>query len=186
MRKTAIRAVLLLSLAAPGSPAAESGGGHDNLMFYRVVNFLLLAGGLGFLIKKKAGTFLAARGEAIRSGMREAQKLREDAAQRARAIDEKLLSLGEEIERLRAEAKVEISAAGARVERETEAAIRKVFVQAEREMAAAAKAARQELKGYAVSLAVGLAEQRIAARLSPRIQQELVAEFVRGLGGGAA
>ena len=72
--------------------AAE--GGHDNLMLWRIVNFLILAGLLGWLIRKNAGPFFAERSESIIKDLADSrQKLAESKA-RAQAIDERLARLG--------------------------------------------------------------------------------------------
>lgn len=154
---------------------------HSNEMLFRVLNFAILAGILGYLIKKNAGAFFSARSEAIRSGMDQARELLKQSELRAGAITQKVARLEGEIASLRQAATTEIAAEHARIERQTEERVRKIFAQAGQEMQAAAKAARQELKVYAASLAVGLAERKIAARLTGQTQQALVDQFVRGL-----
>ena len=171
---------LLLLLAVPGL-AAEEGEDHGNLMVFRVINFVILAVGLWYLIKKNAGPYFASRNETISREISEAQKLVEQSEQRARAIDERLSRLDQEIEQLRSAARAEMAAEHARLEREAEQAVRKVFALAEREMAATTKAARLELKSHVASLAVGLAEKKIAGQITPQTQQALVGAFVRDL-----
>ena len=173
-----LRIAGLLVLAAAPVWAAEEGG-HE--LLFRAINFVVLAGVLGFLIRKHAGPFFAARGEAITKEISEARKLVEQSDQRARSIDERLLRLDQEIAQLRAAGLAEIATEHARIERETERALRKVFTQAEQEMAAAVKTARLELKAYVASLAISLAEQKIAGRITPETQRHLVGEFVREL-----
>ena len=51
----------------------------------------------------------------------------------------------------------------------------------EQEIAAAGKTARVELKQYAAELAVGLAEQKLKARMTPDTQDGLVRGFVRDI-----
>ncbi|MCL5745635.1 MAG: hypothetical protein M1541_17210, partial [Acidobacteria bacterium] len=46
--------------------------GHGNLEILKWANFLLLAGGLGYLIGKNAGPFFATRSQQIRKDMEEA------------------------------------------------------------------------------------------------------------------
>jgi len=52
---------------------------------------------------------------------------------------------------------------------------------AEQEIASAGKAARMALKRYAAELAVGLAEQKVRARMTPDTEDALVQGFVRNL-----
>ena len=86
-----------------------------------------------------------------------------------------------EISALRAASGKEEEAEAAGFGRHTAAEIAKTQAQAEQEIAAAGKAARLELKRYCAELAVGLAEQKIRARMTPETQDALVRGFVRDL-----
>ena len=176
---------LLVALAAPAVFAAEEHGegAAAREMIFRVLNFAILAAGVGYLIKKNAGPYFAARGEAIRQEMAEARRLLQESAERAGAIEDRLAGLDRQIAELRAAARSEIAAEHARLEQQAEQAMKKIVAQLEQDVAAAAKAARLELRSYAASLAVGLAEKKIASRITPQIQRELVGGFVRSLGG---
>lgn len=158
---------------------------HSNQMLWRVVNFAILAGGLGYLLKKNAGPMFTARSQQITRELEEARQMTEQSERRAHGIEDRLARLDHEILDLQQQAKAEMAAEHARLARDTERAVSKILAQAEQEMAAAAKSARLELRRYAASLAVDLAEQRIAGRLTTENQQALVGAFVRGLGGPA-
>ena len=179
-------ASLLVALSAPVLLAAEEGeGGHASSQefLWRAINFMILAGGLGYLIKKNAGPYFAARGQAIRAEIEEARGLLEQSEVRARAIEERFAGLGRQMEELRSAAKGEIAAEHTRLERQAEEAIRKISAQAKQEIAAFAKAARLELKAHVAALAVGLAEKKIAGRITPQTQRGLIEGFVRHLQG---
>lgn len=177
--------VLLLLLAAPAVSAAEEpiegAAGEPRTLIFQIVNFAILAGGLAWLAKKYGGPYFASRSESIRNGIAEAENMMAQAEDRARSIERRLAGLNEEIGRLRAAAQNELAAERQRFEQETERAVRRVFAQAEQEIAAVSKAARLELKAYAASLAIGLAEQRIASRITRQTQRELVEDLVRSL-----
>lgn len=178
------RAGLWLVLAAQAMPAAEQPKATEEgrMLILRAINFLILAAGLGYLIKKHLGPYYKQRSESIQRELAEAQEEFEESEARARAIEERLSNLDQQIAKLKADAKAEIAAEHARLEREAEQAVKKVFALAEQEMAATAKAARLELKSYAASLAVGLAETKIAGRITPQIERALVGGFLRDLG----
>ncbi len=183
MRTLRLAGLLLILLSPAVFAAEEAEGGHGNSheMLWRVVNFAILAGGLGYLIKKNAGPLFAARGRAIESEIAEARALVEQSEARARTMEERFSGLGREIEQLRSGAKAEIAAEHARLEREAEQAVRKISALAEREIAAVTKAARLELKSHAAALAVDLAGRKIAGRITPSTQRALVERFVRNL-----
>src|ERR1039457_5020375 len=138
MKRFATLALMVCFMAAPIFAAEKEEGG---LQIWKWANFLVLAGGLGYLIGKKGGPFFA----------------------------------------LRAESGKEEQAETGRFGWHTAAEIAKTQAQAEQEIAAAGKAARMELKRYCADLAVGLAEQKVRARMTPETQDALVRGFVRDL-----
>ena len=145
------------------------------------VNFLLLAGALGYLIGKNAGPFFAARSSNIRKDLDESERKRQEAEARAAAVDARLADLGKEIAALRGASQAEAQAANQRMAQHTAAEIAKIQANAEQEIASAGKAARSELKRYSAQLAVELAEKKIRDRMTPETQNALVQSFVRDL-----
>jgi F-type H+-transporting ATPase subunit b len=179
----ATRLVLLLCLAtglafAEGKEGGEGGG---NLQFWKWANFLVLAGGLGYLIAKGAPPFFAARSQAILKDMTESEKIRQDAETRASEVERRLAGMEAEIAALRVGSQKETEAETQRLASHTAAEIAKIQAQSMRDIAAAGKAARTELKRYVAGLAVDLAEQKIRARMTPTTQDGLVRCFVRDL-----
>ena len=65
-----------------------------------------------------------------------------------------------------------------RMAQQTEAEIAKIQAHAEQEIASAGKAARMALKRYSAELAMGLAEQKVRARMTPETEDALVQGFV--------
>ncbi len=159
--------------------AAE--GGHDHLMLWRIVNFLILAGLLGWLIRKQAGPFFAERSESIVKDIADSRRKLAESEARAEAIDERLARLGLDIEDLKAKSRTEMALEHERIEGETGARVKKVFLLADQEVVAATKAARTELQAYTAQLAVELAEKKITARMTPDLQRSLLGAFVRHL-----
>ena len=158
--------------------------GNPNELLWKWANFALLAGGLGYLVYKKAGVFFRSRTEAIRQGIEEADRLRREAEARLAEMDERLKNLETEIESLRHHARGEMAAESERIRRETEESLRKMREQAEQEIASAAKAARHEVRAQAAELAVSLAAGKIRARLTPRTDEALVLSILEDLESG--
>jgi F-type H+-transporting ATPase subunit b len=144
-------------------------------------NFVVLVGGLGYLINKHGGPYFAARSLKIRREILEAEEERKRAEARAAAVERKLANLGAEIEALRASAKREEETEIQRIGRRTAAEVAKIQASADQEIEGATKAARAELKRYAAELALGLAGQQIRARMTPDAQDGLVRNFARRL-----
>jgi F-type H+-transporting ATPase subunit b len=186
---TCLRAALLaaaFSIAVPGqqppdAPSHEPGQevqeehhGEDHVTLWKTANFLLFAGALGYFLYKHGGPFFRTRTEQIRRGITEASKLREEAEARYALMERRLANLGDEIENLRRTAREESAAEGERIRQETRKDLQKIHAQAELEIAAAGKAARQELRAYAAELAVSVAKQRIRERITPELDDRLV------------
>jgi len=145
------------------------------------VNFLMLAGVLGYLIGKHAGPFFAARSSSIRKDLEESEQKRQEADARAAAVDARLANLEQEIAALRGESQAEAKAENDLMAQHTAGELAKIQSHAEQEIASAGKAARMELKRYSAQLAVELAERKIRARMTPDTQDALVRGYVRDL-----
>src|SRR5450755_3837810 len=152
-------------------------------LFWGWANFILLAGGLGYVIKKNAGPYFAQRSLEIRKGMVEADAARAESDAKVAEVDRRLANLKAEIEALRNNAKQEAETDAERARREAAAEMAKVQQHLTEEIASAAKSARLDLRRYSAELALGLAEQKIAARLTPETQDRLVRTFVAGMPG---
>jgi len=171
---------------APQGHAAESGSaGHGGLEIWKWANFALLAGALGYLVKKNAGPFFAARSGKILEEISEAAEFSRRAAARAAEVEGRLAGLEAEIAALRREAAAEAEAESAGAARQAAAEVARIQENAEQAITAAAKAARLELQRYAAALAVALAETKIRARMTPEAQDALVRGFVEELPGAS-
>jgi F-type H+-transporting ATPase subunit b len=144
-------------------------------------NFLILAGLLGYTLGKNAGPFFAARSAGIRKDMDESLRQRQEAEAKAADVDRRLANLERDIAALRGQGEAEAKAETERMAQQTTAEIAKIQSHAEQEIASAGKAARMALKRYSAELAMGLAEQKVRARMTPDTEDALVEGFVRNL-----
>lgn len=184
MRRAARVALIACLMAAAGLAQEKDKSGEEpggSLDLWKWANFLVLAGAIGYMIRKNAPAFFAARSLHIRKEIVEAEEARKDAEARAAAVGQRLANLEAEIAALRAEAHGEARAETERSAQHTAAELSKIQLHAEQEIAAAGKAARMELKRYAADLAIELAERKIRARMTPATQDALVRGFVRDL-----
>jgi F-type H+-transporting ATPase subunit b len=199
MKRFALIALLLLAFLKLPTPAQEreteaekvreSQGvtEHGPNVFWGWANFLLLAGGLGYVIKKNAGPYFAQRSLEIRKGMADAEAERAASDAKVAEVDRRLANLQTEIEALRRGAQQEAEADAEHVRREAAAEMAKIQSHLAEEIAAASKSATLELRRHSAELALALAEQKIAARMTPQTQDRLVRTFVASMahaGGG--
>ncbi len=155
-------------------------------VFWGWLNFALLAGGLGYVIRKNAGPYFAQRSLEIRKGMADAEAARAASDAKVAEVDRRLANLQAEIEALRHGAQQEAEADAERVRRDAAVEVAKIQSHLVDEIASAAKSATLELRRYAADLALALAEQNIAARMSPQTQDRLVGSFVAAMAHTAA
>ena len=174
-------ATLLVAVSLTAAEKAKSEGESDRLLLWKVANFVLLAGALGYVIYKKGGPFFAARTESVRRDLEDSARANREAQARYAEVERRLGNLGAEIEKLKTQARAESAAEGERMRAESERAFLKIRQQMQQDIASAAKAARQELRVYAAELAVGLAERRIRERLTPDSETALLGAMLKDL-----
>jgi len=159
----------------------EEGFAEKHELELKWANFLILAGLLGYFVGKNAGPFFAARSAGIRKDMEDSLRQRQEAEARAADVDRRLANLEQDIAALRAQSEAEGQAETERIAKLTEAEIAKIHARAEQEIASAGKAARMALRRYSAELAMGLAEQKVRARMTPATEDALVQGFVSNL-----
>jgi len=162
----------------PETTAPETG---DPLIVWKWVNFLILAGGLAYLIGKQAPAYFRGRTEEVRRAMDEAAREIKDAEAKAANVELRLSGLKTEIENLRSAARSETAAEAQRIREETERHLKRIQEQSGQEIELLTRASRDELRRYSASLALDLAEQRIRSRITPGSEEGLVDGFLHDL-----
>jgi F-type H+-transporting ATPase subunit b len=188
MRRAVLTITLGLAWASPGfsqeparsqeSTQEESG---DKWLVWKWVNFAILVGGLGYLIRKHAPAFFEQRTQEIGQAIEQARQAKRDAEAQASAIAQRMVGLREEIERLREAARREITAEGERIGRETEQRLQRIQEQSKQEIALISRGLRDELRRYSAQLAVDRASERIRSEINTNVQQNLVDAYLQDL-----
>lgn len=154
---------------------------RDEMIVFKWANFVILTAGAAYFLRRHLPAFFKSRSVDIQKDITEAQKQKQAAEARAAEMDARLRSLGAEIEKFRAQAKIEMEQEAGRIRQETAHQIEKLQRQAEQEIESAANLASRELRSYAAKLALDLAEQRIRTRLDANTEAGLVDDFTRDL-----
>jgi F0F1-type ATP synthase membrane subunit b/b' len=149
----------------------------------KLFNLLLFVGALYFLLRRPLGEAFRARREGIRLELMRAQEERNAALAKLEEVEGRLSLLDAEVETIRTQAQKEAAEERARIERSTEADIRKLREQAQREIESASKAARAELRAYAAEQSIRMAEEMIRRDIRPEDDARLMNEYVEELGG---
>jgi F-type H+-transporting ATPase subunit b len=163
----------------PAEKQKESEPPHA--LLYKTINFVILVGGLAYVLRKPLADFFDSRSAAIRKALEEGKKALETSQAQLKAVQEKLSKLEAEIAAFRTSAAAEMEAERQRLERASAEEAERILESARLQMAAALRAAQQDLKNYTADQAVSLAEQLIRNRLDEAGQKRLVAQFAASL-----
>lgn len=172
--------ILPLFLAAA---SAEEGGGKSATMDFlgKVVNSLLLFGGLAIALRKPVKAMLAQRTCDINDSICRAGTGRAEAEVLAMESRERIAGLGAEIERLKAEAEEEGRKEAERIAQAAVAEAERLKKLTRQELDEQTRRSVGELKTYAAGRATSLARERIRARLTPETQSALIDRSIERL-----
>ncbi len=151
---------------------------------FEVINFLIIVLGIGVPLVRWLPRFLRGRKEKLAADIASARKVSEDANARLSAVEAKLASLGEEIEKFRTEVERESVGDEARIKESLEEESARIVGSAEQEIGMAAQQARRGLRNFAAGLAIDQAAKQMV--LTAETDRALIAEFVRDVAGNGA
>lgn len=151
---------------------------------FEVVNFLIIALGIGVPLFRFLPRFLRHRNEKLRADVASARKVTEDANARLSAVEAKLASLDEQIGKFRAEVEAEGAGDQARIKHSLEEETARIVASAEQEIGVAAAQARRGLRNFAADLAIDQAAQQMV--LTAETDRALIAEFVSDVAANGA
>jgi F-type H+-transporting ATPase subunit b len=140
------------------------------------LNFAIVVLGIGIPLFKFLPKFLRNRAEKVRADIESARKVTEDANARLSAVEAKLASLGDEINKFRAEVEAESKQDEARIKAALTEESARIVASAEQEIGVAASQATRQLRSFAAELAIDQAAKQLT--LSPETDRALIAEFV--------
>lgn len=173
-RNQALAVLLLVPffLFMVSDEGGEAAGKSDFLG--KVINFVVLFGGLAYLLSKPLRNYLKKRSEDIRRALDEAHQARLDAERKLQEAQKKLAVLEDEVGRIIGAAENEGLRERENIKAlaEKEAERIKTFAQQEIEMQL--RAGRQELKEYTAELAAALAEARLKEKITAQGHSRLI------------
>ncbi len=174
---TGFALIAVTPLLAQETEAAARANG--TLEIWKWVNFVILAGLIGWLIKKEGGPALQTRSETIGQGLAAGEKAKDEAEARAAEVKARLANLQSEISVMQANAREELARESDRIRAESQREIDRIHQQFEQELEAAGKMARLEVQHFAARLAIELAEEKVRIRMSPDAQSALLQSFIK-------
>lgn len=185
MRKqlwVALCSAFLMIVCAPQAFAQEmtdqERAALDAVTKWKVINTLIFAVGLGWVLWKYAPAFFNARSADIQKAIKDATGLKIEADFRYSEIDKKMANLAAEKKRLEEQAEREMEREHQRMQRETEAEIEHIGRNVEAEREALRAQGAQELRQHTAALAFALAERRLQERFSGGEPEDMVQDFI--------
>ena len=140
----------------------------------KLVNFLILFGGLAFVLRKPLKALLAKRTVDVGETISQAETGRAEAEARAGESRAKAAGLEDEIRGLKAEAEAEGRRETERISRAAREEAKRVKQLTRQELEEQVRRSVGELKAYATTRATDLARDRIRKRLTPETQAALI------------
>jgi F-type H+-transporting ATPase subunit b len=165
---------------AEPDPADSTAG-----VIFRWLNFLIVFGGIGYLVASKGGAFFRGNAKEIAASIVEATAVKAEADRELREVEVKISHLNQDVADMRAEAQRNWAAESERLYKSGLTEIEKINQAARGELAASERAAQQEVREIAASLAVERAAALVSSRMNSEIRARMFQSFLSELGKGA-
>lgn len=178
-RAAAVLLLLPLFLFLSSEDPAKVSAGLDFLG--KTINFLVLFGGLAFLLRKPILAMLDKRALDIREAIRLAEEGRAEADQKRLEAEAKISGLEEEIQRMTATARDVAQQEKGRIAGLAAEEIERVRRFTKEEIDRLTRTGAQELKAYAAEKATATARERIRKKLTPADQSALIDKSIERL-----
>jgi F-type H+-transporting ATPase subunit b len=174
-----LRFLFVSALLLAPATAFASGGFAPTEFIGFVVNFVILAGVVVFLTKKKINSFFEQRSAAIAKDMEDAKRVHDEATELLAEYNARLASLKQETEEILARFRQDGEREKARIKNEAQEEATRIRREAEFRISQESKMARQRLLDDFAPAVLALAEEQIKARLNNATRENYFAE---GLG----
>ena len=171
---------LLAAEGAEPDPAESTTG-----LIFRWLNFLIVFGGIAYLIAKRGGAFFRGNAKEIAASIVEATATKAEADRELREVETKIARLDRDVEELREEARRNWAAESERLRSSGQAEIEKIAHAAREELAASERAAQQQVREIAASLAVERAAALVSSMMNAEIRARMFQSFLSELGKSA-
>lgn len=185
LKRKCVAWLLLISVlvleAAASSSSEEHGSGVADFLG-QVLNFLILFGGLAFILARPVKHYLQALVLSIQKTMAETRKAREEAEKELKAVERRLEGLAAEVQKIKQEGEVAGRAERERILKLARQETERLRTYARLEIERHTRAAERRLREHAADLAISLARARIEKRLTEDLHIRLIEKSIQGLG----
>ena len=182
-RKQILHILLVLPLLIFMASEEES---HSSALFDfmgKLVNFIILFGGIAFVLRKPIQKFLAARGQDIERSLKEASELKSESEKKLRAVKDRFEQLRDEIKKIGHNSDEEGLQERDLIIKAASQEAKRIEHFARQEIIALSQGGIRELRGYTAELAIALARERIQKRLTAKEHSRLIDKSIDRLEG---
>jgi len=148
---------------------------------FRVFNFVLLFGGLAYLLRAPAAAFFAARRQEIQGGLARARSSQADAVARLAGIEGRLARLTTETESIRAEAEASARTEKGRILRDTKHEADRALAQSRAEADRLARGIDRDVRRDIAARVVERAQAELGRRMSDEARAHAIRRAVNQL-----
>lgn len=178
LTKSAIIALVALLLFPMSVALAASGKGWIETDWFRVLNFVVLAVALFFILRRPVSSALSSRIDGIKEQLADLEAQKELAEKKLAEYSVKLSELEKEAEHIVADYIKQGNEAKARILKEAEASAEKLQAQARRNIEHEFDQAKKQLQAEVFEKSLAKAEKIIKAKISADDQNRLVDEYL--------
>jgi F-type H+-transporting ATPase subunit b len=179
--KSIILVLLLVPFLMSMSFAEESHPSQTKDFLGKLINFLLLFGGLAYVLRKPLGKFFQERSHSLEQALREAKESHRGALENLNQVESRLAKLDEEIQKIKKEAEAAGRSLHQNMLDEAGKASDRLKHLAHQEVEMLTKNAVHEIKEYTIALAAEMAQQSIQDRLTEGHHWSLIDKSIERL-----
>jgi F0F1-type ATP synthase membrane subunit b/b' len=177
--------LFLMALPVLAAESAEPDPANSTTgLIFRWLNFLIVFGGIAYLIAKSGGAFFRGNAKEIAASIVQATAAKEEAIRELHTVEVKIERLDQDVAELREQARQNWAAESERLRTSGAAEIEKINQAARAELAASERAAQQQLRDIAASLAVKNAAALVGSRMNAELRAKMFQAFLVDLGRG--
>jgi len=179
------RRVLIILLLLPFfvfmSSAEEEHSSNFMDFLGKTINFIILFGGLTYILFKPIRNFLEKRSQDIENSLKETEESKREAGQKLKEVKARLSGLENEIAKIKKEAELEGRREKERIIHLAQQEAERIKYFAKQEIEMLIHAGIQDLKVYTAELATTLAEKRIRKKMTSEDQSFLINKSIERL-----
>lgn len=175
--------VLFMALPALAAEGAEPDPADSPAgLIFRWLNFLIVFGGIAYLIAKHGGAFFRGNAKEIAASIHEATAAKAEAEKELHTVEAKIARLDPDVAEMRQEARQNWAVEADRLHTSELAEIEKINLAARGELAASERAAQQQLREIAATMAVQDAATVVISRMNAEVRARMFQSFLGELG----